>query len=176
MILPIVKEPTPSLRERSLEVDRLSLEDEKTKKFLRDLVETMYAASGIGIAATQVGANVRVCVIGKDAVPGKKNDLILVNPVIERTSKKALSDTEGCLSVPRVYGSVKRWKDLDVSALDERGNPLSFTASNFFARVIQHEVDHMNGTLFIDTAVDCYRIDEKDTKKFLADLHTKRHG
>ncbi len=164
-VLTIVKEPTPSLRERSQEVDHFYLELPKTKAFVVDLIDTMYAAKGIGIASTQVGTNVRVCIIGKDAVPGKKKDLVLVNPIYEKTSKKTTSDTEGCLSVPGFYGKVKRWKEIAVTALDENGEPMTFEAKNFFARVIQHEVDHMNGTLFIDKATGLYEVDMKESKR-----------
>lgn len=173
-VLPIVKEPTPSLRERSTEVDKVFLTLPETKKFIQNMIDTMYAREGIGIAATQVGTNVRVCIIGKDAVTGKAKDLVLVNPEIQKTSRKTLVDTEGCLSVPGIYGKVKRMKDLDVKALDENGNPLSFKASNFFARVVQHEVDHLNGTLFIDKAKDVYEVDKSDRDEFVKDLRKKR--
>lgn len=170
-MLPIVKLPTPSLRERSVEIDRDVLLSNDVQKLIRDMIPTMYGDDGIGLAAPQVGHNIRVCVIGKEAVhmderPGESKkkskatkDLVLVNPVWERLSKKTAWDTEGCLSVPKQYGKVKRYTEIQVSAMDEHGNPLNFVAKKFFARVIQHEVDHLDGILFIDKAIDIYDVD-----------------
>ena len=82
-----------------------------------------------------------------------------MNPVWTKTSIRKDWDTEGCLSVPKTYGKVKRYKHIMVKALDKDGNELNFEAHNFFARVIQHEVDHLDGILFIDKAKDIYEID-----------------
>jgi peptide deformylase len=132
----------------------------------------MHAADGIGLAAPQVGNNIRVCTIGKDAIPrnhiiwdqiGKKHvDIALINPTWERTSKKADVDTEGCLSVPGKIGRVKRYKDIRVTAWDRDGKELHFDAHNYFSRVIQHEVDHLNGILFIDKATEIQDTDFSD--------------
>ncbi len=156
MILPIVTIPTPSLRERSKEVTRDFVLQSDTQEFIQNLIVTMYADDGIGIASPQVGKNIRICIVGREATPEKKHDLVLINPVWTKTSRKTEWDTEGCLSVPKVYGKVKRYTTIQVEALDEQGNPISFEAKKFFARVIQHEVDHLDGILFIDKAKDTY--------------------
>ena len=159
-MLPIVKNPTPSLRERSTEIDRDFLLFKETQKLIDEMVPTMYGDDGIGLAAPQVGKNVRICVIGKAADKKLKEDLVLINPIWEKTSKKTNVDTEGCLSVPKTFGKVKRYTRIHVTALDRDANEIEFNAKNFFARVIQHEVDHLDGVLFIDKATDIYTIDD----------------
>jgi peptide deformylase len=166
MELPIVKLPTPSLRERSVEITKDILLSENTQKFIDDMIPTMYGDDGIGLAAPQVGKNIRVCVIGKEADKGLSDDLVLVNPVWEKNSPKTKTEDEGCLSVPGKFGKVKRFTNIHVDALDRHGNPLSFEAKHFFARVIQHEVDHLNGILFIDKATDIYEVDPVELKKY----------
>ncbi len=170
-MLPIIKLPTPSLRVRSKEIDRDTLKSPKIQQLIQDMIPTMYGDDGIGLAAPQVAQNIRICVIGKEAVhmdnrptgKGKKSsatkDLVLVNPVFERLSKKTAWDTEGCLSVPKKYGKVKRFTEIEVTAWDEHGNDLKFVAKKFFARVIQHEVDHLDGILFIDRAPSVYDVE-----------------
>lgn len=170
-MLQIVKLPTPSLRERSKEINRSTLLLAEVQNLIRKMIPVMYEDDGIGLAAPQVGQNIRVCIVGKEAIDmderpvrGKKNtankkDLVLVNPVWERLNKKTAWDTEGCLSVPKKFGKVKRYTEIQVKAWDEQGNPLDFTAKNFFARVIQHEVDHLDGTLFIDKAKEIYEVE-----------------
>lgn len=160
MILPILTIPTPSLRERSKEVTRDFVLEPNTQTYIQDLIITMYDDDGIGIASPQVGKNIRICIIGREATPDKKKDLVLVNPVWTKTSRKTDWDTEGCLSVPKFYGKVKRYTTIHIEALDEQGNPISFEAKKFFARVIQHEVDHLDGILFIDKAKDIYEIEK----------------
>lgn len=168
MLLPILKLPTTSLRERSISVSKEQLQDAELQAFFDAMIPTMYDDDGIGLAAPQVGRNIRVCVVGKEALRqglvdkhhhiNKKEDLVLVNPIWEPTSKKMEVDTEGCLSVPTLYGTVKRYKHIHVTALDRHGNTLAFEAKNYFARVIQHEVDHLDGVLFIDRAIETYPI------------------
>lgn len=169
-MLSIITIPTTSLRERSKELDRGVLLLPETQQFIDELITKMYADDGIGIASPQVGKNIRLVVIGKQAFPKKlkihkgiidtSHDLVLVNPTWQRTSKKEDWDEEGCLSVPKVYGKVKRWRDITVEALDRSGQVIAFQASNFFARVIQHEYDHIEGILFIDKAKDIHTIDD----------------
>lgn len=159
-MLPIVKLPTPSLRERSREITREELLSPEIQQLMIDMVPTMYGDDGIGLAAPQVGRNIRVCIVGREADKSLLRDLVLVNPVWERNSNKTTVDVEGCLSVPKKFGKVKRYTDITVKAWDEHGNPLSFVAKKFFARVIQHEVDHLDGILFIDKAVDIFTAEE----------------
>lgn len=159
MILPIVTLPTTSLRHRSKEIEKDFLNSNEFKELLENIIPTMYHDDGIGIAAPQVGQNIRLCIIGRQATPDKKNDLILINPIFEKISRKKESDLEGCLSVPKTYGKVTRYKDILVKALNEKGEEIKFEAHNFFARVIQHEIDHLDGILFIDKARGIYTID-----------------
>jgi len=163
MHLTVVTHPTPSLRDRSQELDHDLLLSSDIQTLIDNMIPTMYADDGIGLASPQIGQNIRICIVGKDALKlDKKNtlpleDLILINPVWQKTSRKKEWDTEGCLSVPAVFGQVQRYKDITVTALDRHGHELSFEAHNFFARVIQHEVDHLDGILFIDKAKNLYR-------------------
>lgn len=159
MILPIVTVPAPSLRHRSKEIERNFLLTSEFQELVENIIQTMYHDDGIGIAAPQVGQNIRLCIIGRQAVPNKKNDLILINPVFDKTSRKKESDLEGCLSVPKTYGKVTRYKDIRVKAWNEKGEEIKFEAHGYFARVIQHEVDHLDGILFIDKARGVYTID-----------------
>lgn len=152
-MLPIVTLPNPNLRIRSTELDISLISSNEIQTLIDEMIETMYGDDGIGLAAPQVGKNIRLCIIGKEAVEGlQKTDLVLINPTIERMSKKTAWDTEGCLSVPKKFGKVKRYTEIQVHAMDRNGNQITFLAKNFFARVIQHEVDHLDGILFIDKA------------------------
>jgi len=115
------------------------------------MTETMYKSDGVGIAAPQVGVSIMLCVIAKQFATTKE-DLILINPVWEKKSVLKTTDTEGCLSVPGIFGEVKRYKKIKVQALDKNGARIEFLANNFFARIVQHEIDHLNGVLFIEKA------------------------
>ena len=165
-MLEIITIPTESLREKSKEIDRVFLLSADTQHFIQQLIETMYNDDGAGIASPQVGKNIRICIIGKSSIKLDKKtsikaseDLILINPIWTKTSIRKDWDTEGCLSVPKTYGKVKRYKHITVKAWDKDGKEINFEAHNFFARVIQHEIDHLDGILFIDKAKDIYKID-----------------
>lgn len=145
--LPILTIPEPSLRQRSKEVDPKEIQDPAFQAWLDDLVETMYVADGVGIAAPQVGKNIRVFI-----AVDKKTPHILINPVIKRKSFRRVDDEEGCLSVPGKYGIVSRHRSIRMDALDRHGKKISFKVKGFFARVLQHENDHLDGVLFIDIA------------------------
>ncbi len=175
MPFPITLLPTQTLRSPSTEVNAKQIVAPDFQTFLQDMIPTMYFEEGIGLAAPQVAHNVRACIIGKKAIPPKakipgreysnRTDLILVNPTYEVLSRKQQSDTEGCLSVPGFYGKVPRFRDILVKAKNEAGEPIEFEAHGFFARVIQHEVDHLNGILFIDRAKDLFQTEHR---KYLA--------
>ena len=164
-MLNIVKIPTESLRQRSTEIDPALILKDEIQNLIKDMAPTMYSDDGIGLAAPQVGKNIRLCVIGKEALKfDKKNklpfeDLVLINPIWQKTSRKTVVDVEGCLSVPKTFGKVRRHRNISVSALDKNGNELKFEANEFFARVIQHEVDHLDGILFIDKAKGIYQVE-----------------
>ena len=164
-MLNILKIPNDILRTRSKELDRSVVLSEEIQKLTTDMIPTMYEADGIGLAAPQVGKNIRLCVIGKEALKLDMHntlpiqDLALINPEWTKITRHTAWDMEGCLSVPKKSGRVKRYTNIHVKALDKNGNPLSFDAHDYFARVIQHEVDHLDGILFIDKAKDIYATD-----------------
>lgn len=151
-MLPLITLPTPSLRERSRALTRAELLSSEMQNFCQALIPAMYAYQGIGLAAPQVDKNIRICVIGKEADKSLSEDLILVNPEIEILNRKKTVDSEGCLSVPNTSGKVKRAEQIRVRAWNLGGEPIEFVAKNLFARVCQHELDHLNGVLFIERA------------------------
>ena len=132
---------SPVLRQQSAEVPEVTAE---VRRFIDDLFETMDAAKGVGLAANQVGVATRVAVVGVEA-----ERLVLVNPVIVSAEGKDRSE-EGCLSIPELYGDVTRPERIVVEALDREGKPYRREADGLLARAIQHEVDHLDGILFID--------------------------
>lgn len=144
-VLPIVYYPDKRLRKRSAEVTKKTIVSDEFQALLGAMVKTMHAHKGIGLAGVQVGELSRVTVVDtKDGI------LPLINPVITKRSWKKNVDEEGCLSIPAVFGPVKRNEVIKVTALDKNGEPIMFEAKGLFARVIQHEIDHMDGVLFID--------------------------
>lgn len=127
--------------------------DGEIKELLQDMQETMKARGGIGIAAPQIGRNLRVVVFGFEHSLRYPNEkpvpfTVLINPVIERLSDELIYDWEGCLSVPGLRGLVPRYKKIHYSGLDAQGNPISQIVEGFHARVVQHECDHVDGILF----------------------------
>lgn len=142
----ILTYPNPALRQKAKTVTRF---DDSLKQLAADLVETMYAAPGAGLAANQIGVCLRVVVIDVSAEKKEKKHLVLVNPeIIEKEG--CLVDEEGCLSVIDLTANVERYSKLLVQAQDLDGKIWEFPAEDFFARVIQHELDHLKGILFID--------------------------
>lgn len=123
-------------------------------KLMSTLQKVMKKAKGIGLAAPQIGLSHRIAIVDKSARPDSRQPLFLINPVISQPSRELLDFEEGCLSVPDVFGYVERPTAITVSMLDLNGNPITFRADGLLARVIQHEVDHLDGVLFIDR---CHR-------------------
>ena len=161
MILEITKEPNPLLHQVSRNLTLSEINSAEIKKFTKDLIETMYAKDGVGIASVQVGNPIQLCIIAKDFTPEKKSDLILINPKFTKTSLLREWGEEGCLSVPNIYGSVRRFKKIKVMALNANGEKIEFSATNFFARIIQHEIDHLNGILFIEKAKQLHTFEKE---------------
>lgn len=159
MILPILVEPNEFLHKKSEIIDPAEINEPRLQKLITDMIETMYVDDGVGLAAPQVEESIRLVVITKEYNPlNKKKDLVLINPQWEKTSIFKEWDEEGCLSVPLIYGEVKRYRKIKVRALDENGKPLNFNAEDFTARVIQHEVDHLDGILFISKAKNLHEV------------------
>jgi len=144
-VLPLKYVGEKVLRRKAARVAEI---DKPLERLLDDMVETMYAAQGIGLAGPQIGVSRRIIVV--DAGDGP---LQLVNPRIVDHKGRAIG-TEGCLSIPSIYGEVERWKDVVVKALNAKGEPVAYEASGLFAVVLQHEIDHLDGRLFTDLAVD----------------------
>lgn len=158
-MLQVLTLPNPILRNRSSELDLLTLKEKKQQALIDALIKTMHDDDGIGIAAPQVGASIRMIVVGKEALKETKNpkqflpaDMVLINPSLTGHGRKTGWMQEGCLSVPGVFGDVERFIEIQVQGLDRFGNALSFDATDFFARVLQHEIDHLDGILFVDKA------------------------
>lgn len=146
-ILEICTYPDPVLREHCCEV--VDVSDEEIQKLIDDMVETMYAAPGIGLAANQVGKPVQIVVIDLQRPELEHGLLVLVNPEIV-SSEGSVSWEEGCLSVPDYFASVKRACTVTVRALDRNGKPIEVTGEGLMAVALQHEIDHLSGKLFID--------------------------
>ncbi len=143
-LLPILHYPDPRLRNRAEPVERV---DDTVRKLIDDMLETMYAAPGIGLAATQVNVPLRVVTL--DVSDDKNEPLALVNPEVV-TCDGELETEEGCLSVPGVFDMVSRAERIRVRALDRNGDPLELEADDLLAVCIQHEIDHLDGKLFVD--------------------------
>ena len=147
MIRDILIHPDKKLRVKSKLIPVKEIKSKEMKAFLVDMEETMLEKDGIGLAAPQVGVHKRVVVVNtKDGV------VALINPKITKSSWRKESEEEGCLSVPGFYGYVKRSVRISVEARGYDGEKIKFEANGLFARVIQHELDHLDGVLFIDKA------------------------
>jgi peptide deformylase len=143
-ILEILQYPDPRLNQPAERVEKI---DAATRQLIDDLAETMYAAPGIGLAATQVDVHKQIIVID---VSEDKGDLrVFINPEITRREGMALNQ-EGCLSVPGIYDNVERADSVTVTALDRNGSRFTLNASGLLATCIQHEMDHLQGKVFVD--------------------------
>lgn len=157
MTRPIITDPNSILRQKGRALITADFNDRKINTLIADLIDTMYSGDGAGIAAPQIGESLQICVIAKNFTEEKERDLVLINPEWKKVSTDRSWAEEGCLSIPGIFGQVSRYNKIKVSAQDQRGKPLKFTAEDFFARVIQHEIDHLNGVLFIDKAKNLRR-------------------
>jgi len=157
-VLQIVKAPDPRLKQKSLPVEKI---DDSVKKLISDMIKTMYDAKGIGLAAVQVGVHKRVIVMDVEqpensccsSVSCDSNNfkpLVLINPEIVKSSKEENTYEEGCLSLPQQYSNVVRPKFVTVKYLDENGAEQIMDCDEILATCVQHEIDHLNGIIFID--------------------------
>ena len=175
MILPVVKYGHPVLRQKGARINSITLE---IKQLISDMFETMYAAKGIGLAAQQVGRPLQLTVLDLRAVTDRPSKLelkgkpaeldaimplVLINPEVKPLADMVLGP-EGCLSFPEMYAEISRPEWVEVKALNEKGKPIEFRAGELLARAVQHEVDHLNGILFID------RMDRKTKNELREEL------
>ena len=146
-VLDILKYPDKFLRQPARPVDII---DDSTQQFIQDMADTMYDEPGVGLAATQVGSDKSIIVY--DTTPQEESSSYnaLINPEIVSSEGTTISENEGCLSVPEFRADVKRFETVRVKALDRNGNPVDMDADGFLSVVLQHEIDHLNGILFID--------------------------
>ena len=161
MVLPVVKYGDPILRKKGAQVAEVT---EEIRQYIADMFQTMYQSRGVGLASQQVGRALQVCVIdvrgmrdrpsllwvgGQEASVDAFMPLVLINPQL-KTGGARVAGPEGCLSFPEIFADVVRPAEVEVTALNDRGETFSFKAGGLLARAIQHEVDHLNGILFID--------------------------
>jgi len=142
--LSILRYPDPRLQRRAAKVERVS---DQIRRLIKDMAETMYAAPGVGLAATQVDIHLRIIVI--DISESRDQLRVFINPELVAASGEADVE-EGCLSVPGVYEKVRRAERVTVRALDAGGEPFTLEAEGLLAVCIQHEMDHLEGTVFVE--------------------------
>ena len=143
----ILTEPNKTLRQKSLKVENV---DKDLQKLIDDMLETMYAAPGIGLAAIQIGVPKRVIVLDISSKDGPRNPMCFVNPEIITTSQNNSTYEEGCLSVPGQFAEIDRPDKCHIKYLDYYGEPKEIKTEGMLATCIQHEMDHLEGILFID--------------------------
>ena len=148
-LLPIILLPDPVLRLKAAQIERV---DDELRKLADEMLETMYDAPGVGLAAPQVNISRRLAVVDiSDTDEGEpRAPLVLINPEIMKTGAEVSSFEEGCLSIPDVRVEIERPKSVTVNFIDRDGNPQSLVAEGFLATAIQHEIDHLDGKLIID--------------------------
>ncbi len=143
-VMPVVKFPDPVLSAKTQDVACIT---DAERKLVRDMIDTMYAENGVGLAANQVGIPKQIFVASADQVRGK--ELVFFNPSIVK-KEGTIKEFEGCLSVPEFYEPVKRFKRVWMRAMTLDGKTVEVKGEGLLARIFQHEIDHLNGILFID--------------------------
>lgn len=169
-VRPIITPENPVLRKKAHKV--ANLDDPKLQTLIDDMVETMLEAPGVGLAAPQVEVSQRVIVVrlpdDEESVEeyGDQAGVLytLVNPELVRVSDEMVDGIEACLSIPGYYGNVSRHRAVTVQALDRRGKKVRVKAKDWLARVFQHEIDHLDGVLFIDRATEIWRAAEESAE------------
>lgn len=157
----IITLPHPTLRRKARKVSDFGPD---LQALIDDMVETMRLAPGVGLAAPQVDTSLRVIVVeyGDEEDESKPLKLFtLVNPEITRSSVELLTGTEGCLSIPGLVGEVDRALSVTVKAQNRRGQPVKVKARGWLARIFQHEIDHLDGVLFVDRAENVWQVEEQ---------------
>lgn len=143
-VMPVIKMDNPLLHRKAKKVSKI---DDSIQKLIDDMVETMHDVGGAGLAAPQVGVPLQVVVI---QVPDEEDVITLINPEIVKTSEESEMMTEGCLSLPGYRAEVKRFTSVTVRARDRQGKLIRIKGEELLAQVLQHEVDHINGIVYVD--------------------------
>lgn len=171
MPLSVVSYPHPTLRYRSKPIQRV---DQGLREIAAEMLDLMYRSEGVGLAANQVDLPIRLFVANPSGVRGEGEELVLINPQVQRP-RGSEADQEGCLSLPGVFGQVKRPKSVRISAYDLKGNPIDRDVEGFLGRVLQHEYDHLEGTLFFDRmGPEAKRDIEAQLEELEADFRSKQ--
>lgn len=161
----IYQYPEPVLRKKANKVEKFT---DDLQQLIEDMADTMYDAPGIGLAAPQVGESIQLLIVDIRSDPEKREFLAVINPEIIADEGSQV-DEEGCLSVPDLTANVKRFQKISLRFQDREGNPQELTAEDRFAVVLQHEIDHLNGILFLDHLTPLKRnLYKKKMKKVLA--------
>ncbi|MCJ7567934.1 MAG: peptide deformylase [Anaerolineales bacterium] len=168
----IVTPPNQTLRKRAQKVHRITPEIDQ---LIDDLIETMRVAPGVGLAAPQIDVGMRVIIVeyAEDSedpdAPEKPAKLYaVINPEITRTSKERVLGNEACLSLPGYFGEVERYERVTVKGLNRHGQDFKLRAKGWLARIFQHEIDHIEGILYIDRATQIWRVEEKGDEELPA--------
>jgi peptide deformylase len=152
----------PVLRKESQRVSPGSLASASIQKLIDDMLETMVEYYGVGLAAPQIHESLAIAVIESHGPRGTIPMTVLVNPEVTVLDEELIEDWEGCLSIPEFRGRVPRWRKLRVDALNRNGKKIKITAEGFFARVIQHEFDHLMGNVYLDRMPDLKTLSHLD--------------
>lgn len=168
----IVTPPNPTLRKRAQKVRRITPD---IAQLIDDLVETMRVAPGVGLAAPQIDVGLRVIVVeyaegseDEDAPEKPPKLYTVINPEITRTSKDRVLGNEACLSLPGYFGEVERYERVTVKGLNRHGQDFKLKANGWLARIFQHEIDHIEGILYIDRATQVWRVEEQEDEELPA--------
>lgn len=153
-MLKIITNPNPILRKKSVKIDKNKISSRKIKELYLDMEKLMLLKDGVGLAAPQVGKNIRLCVINTSDGPE-----CLINPKITKKSWAKELGEEGCLSFPNIFGKVQRHKKITCEYIGKDKKIIKLDADGLLARVIQHEVDHLDGILFVDKARDVKEVE-----------------
>lgn len=179
-ILNVLQKPEKTLRQHAKEVPPDEIKSNKIQKLIQDMSETLHSIDiGIGLAAPQIGESVRIFIISEEAKVAKRSKkgadreeyrkhkaerkwkhFVFINPRLVRISEEKHVLSEGCLSVDNIFGEISRSKRAVIEAYNEQGKKFRRSASGLFAQAIQHETDHLNGVLFVDTAINLKKLDE----------------
>src|SRR3989344_5973153 len=181
-ILRVIQEPEKPLRQKAKEVPPDEIKSEKIQKLIQNMSDTLHSIDiGIGLAAPQIGESLRIFIISEEAKVAKRDrnkvnrekhkagkkwqHFVFINPRLVRISEEKHFVPEGCLSVDKIFGEINRSKRAVIEAYNEDGKKFRRSASGLFAQAMQHETDHLNGILFIDTAVNLKNLEELEKEE-----------